>query len=399
MPRKLASWTDAFFQYTEKMGTPPLFRRWCGIFTVAAALERKVWTRTNKGPLFPNLYIFLIGPPGAGKTVALDKAAEFFTKLEGHHLAPTSLSRASMIDQLEMAKRTPVNPLASPPVTTFHSLTIMANELGTLLPTYEGDFMNVLTDIYDCKRYSEKKRTNKIDILIPAPQINLAAATTPSYMNGFLPEGAWDQGFLSRTILIYSSGVEMYDLWEMHELDTRMKEALEFDLKEIGAMQGEFDIEQDVKEAFTAWQRGGRQPAPDHPKLAHYNSRRAAHLLKLSTIACASVGDTKIKLEHYAEAMDWLLEAEHAMPDIFRSMTMGPTSAVMRDLWYHAWGITTKEKRPVAEHRLVTFLAERVPAHDVARVLEVMVKMKIFSTEFVSGAGICYAVQPLKKLD
>ena len=134
MPRKLQSWTDAFFQYTEKIGSPPLFRRWCGIFTVAAALERKVWTVNNKGRLYPNLYMFLVGPPGTGKTVALDRASDFFQKLETHHLAPTSLTRASMIDHLEMSKRTPVNPMATPPVTSFHSLTIMANELGTLLP-------------------------------------------------------------------------------------------------------------------------------------------------------------------------------------------------------------------------------------------------------------------------
>ena len=87
------------------------------------------------------------------------------------------------------------------------------------------------------------------------------------------------------------------------------------------------------------------------------------------------------------------------MSDIFRSMSMGPTSAVMKDLWYHAWGIQAKDKRPVAEHRLITFLAERVPAHDVSRILDVMVKMKIFTTEVVSGAGLCYKVQPLKKLD
>ena len=86
MPRKLQSWTDAFFQYTEKIGSPPLFRRWCGIFTVAAALERKVWTVNNKGRLYPNLYMFLVGPPGTGKTTTVGKVAAKLTTWQGKKL-------------------------------------------------------------------------------------------------------------------------------------------------------------------------------------------------------------------------------------------------------------------------------------------------------------------------
>ena len=40
--------------------------------------------------------------------------------------------------------------------------------------------------------------------------------------------------------------------------------------------------------------------------------------------------------------------------------------------------IFSKEKRPVVEHRVVHFLRERVPAHAVMRVLEVMVKSRMF---------------------
>lgn len=390
-PRKLSSWVQGFNRYTEKIGSPPLFTKWAGIFTVAAALERKVWVTTNKGRLYPNLYVFFVGPPGAGKTVAEDKAAELFVQLEDHHLAPTSMTKASLIDRLSNSERKLVMPKETPPVISFNSLTIMANELGTMIPSYEGDFMNVLTDLYDCKRYSETRRTNKIDIQIANPQLNFIAATTPSYLNGLLPEGAWDQGFLSRTILIYSGGIESHDLWAENTQDKALTEALVFDLKSIGGMYGELKIDDEVKAAFTEWQRGGRQPVPEHPKLAHYNTRRAAHLLKLCAVACCSTGDRPvITLEHYAEALDWLLEAEHSMSDIFRSMTMGASTRVMDDVWYHTYMIFMKEKKPVMEHRLIAYLSERVPAHDVGRILEVMTRAKIFEGAHVAGMGMCY---------
>lgn len=390
-PRKLSSWVQGFTTYTAKVGSPPLFTKWAAIFTVAAALERKVWLTTNKGKLYPNLYVFFVGPPGAGKTVAEDKAAEIFRTLDDHHLAPTSMTKASLIDRLSSAERKIVQPRENPPVITFNSLTIMANELGTMIPSYEGDFMNVLTDLYDNKVYSETRRTNKIDIQIPNPQLNLIAATTPSYLNGLLPEGAWDQGFLSRTMMIYSGGIESHDLWAADTTDKELVSALVFDLKSIGNLYGELKIDDDVKQAFTEWQRGGRQPVPEHPKLAHYNTRRAAHLLKLCAVACASTGDRPIiTLDHYAEAMDWLLEAEHSMSDIFRSMTMGASTRVMDDVWFHTYSIYMKEKKPVMEHRLIAYLSERVPAHDVARILEVMTRAKIFEAAHVAGMGMCY---------
>ena len=69
--RKLGSWIEAFLEYTEILPSPPLLRKWAAISYVAAAMERKMWVRTMGADLYPNLYTFLVGPPGVGKGVAL----------------------------------------------------------------------------------------------------------------------------------------------------------------------------------------------------------------------------------------------------------------------------------------------------------------------------------------
>ena len=71
VPRRLGSWIESFLEYTEILPSPPLLRRWAAISYVAAALERKVWVRTMGSDLYPNLYTFLVGPPGVGKGVAI----------------------------------------------------------------------------------------------------------------------------------------------------------------------------------------------------------------------------------------------------------------------------------------------------------------------------------------
>jgi hypothetical protein len=62
------------------------------------------------------------------------------------------------------------------------------------------------------------------------------------------------------------------------------------------------------------------------------------------------------------------------MPDIFKSMVSGGDSAAMNEALNYVWTIYSKENRPVAEHRILHFLRERVPAHSIMRCLEIMVK-------------------------
>lgn len=392
--RILPSWTDAFFKYTENKGSPALFRRWAGIFAVAAALERKVWVRTAKGILYPNLYVIKVGPPGAGKTLATATAHDLLSELKEHHIAPTSMTKASLIDALAEAERRIIRPQDTPSVVQFNSLTVMSDELGVLIPAYENDFMNVLTTIYDCRVYSETRRTKNISIRIEAPQFNVIAATTPAYLNNLIPEGAWDQGFLSRTLLVYSGAEPPGDIWTIPESDKKLRADLIEDLKHIGNLYGPMRFTEEAAEAYTQWVMQGGPPEPNHPKLIHYSTRRGAHLLKLCMIASISQSDTLIvTLDHYAEALDWLLEMEAAMEDIFKSMKTGGDMRIIEEAYHYAWTTYMKEKKPIMEHRLAHFVAERAPSHNVGRILEVMEKARILEKQFTS-VGYAYVPKP-----
>jgi hypothetical protein len=97
-----------------------------------------------------------------------------------------------------------------------------------------------------------------------------------------------------------------------------------------------------------------------------------------------------ISLGHYNTALDWLLEAEQYMPDIFKSMSTGGDAKAIEECWYYCFQIYAKKKDPVPEAKLIQFLQERVPAHSVERVLAVMVKAGLFKTVDVNKIGVCY---------
>ena len=384
--RRHPSWIDAFCDYTEGMGAPLIFRRWSAICAMAGALERKTWVRSRGSDLYPNLYTVLVGAPGVGKTASLSTTERLWRSLPDHCVAPTSLTKAALIDALTDAKRRIIRPGLTPPYVEFNSLLVLAGELGVLLPQYDYDFMNTLTAIYDGYEYAERRRTKDLKITIPAPQLNILGATTPSSLNNFLPEGAWDQGFLSRTILIYSGEKILAPLFDEIGRDEDLYKSLLADLKLIGNLFGRFEFTPEAGSAISNWHQAGGPPAPDHPKLTHYVTRRTAHLLKLCMVASVDTGSgLTITLPHYQTALGWLLEAEEHMPDIFRSMNTGGDGRAMEEAWHFIFHAYAKERKPIAEHRLYAFLREKVPSHSVEKIISVMVKSQILKQDISAG--------------
>jgi hypothetical protein len=395
MKRALKSFVDGFVEYTEGRGSPRLYRKWTAIFLVAAALERKCWVTTTKGQLFPNKYIILTGPAGVGKSLCTRLAHDLLESLRSpetpFHLAPTSVTKASLIDRLAEAERRIMRPMEDPALVKFNSLHIVANEFGVFLPSWEAEFMNTLTDLWDCGRYAESRRTGNTNLEIPCTQLNLLSATTPSQLINLLPEGAWEQGFMSRVLLVYSGETDFTDLFATLDSDGKLWDALVRDLKSVYKMYGEFSVDIETQEALNEWGRAGGPPIPDHPRLITYRQRRIAHLLKLCIISAAACDDERIiTLENFAEALDWLVELESAMPDIFKSLKIGGSARAIEECYdfvyqrFHKLG-----KKPVPEHLIVAFLQERVPIHDVDKILDTMERAHLLEKQF-AGAGKGY---------
>ncbi len=389
--RKLANWILGWEEYTAPLPSPELWRKWGGIGVIAAALERKVWVTTGMGALYPNLYIVNVGPPGLGKTVVSKTTWEFLNSLsdgtdKGLHLASSSVTFASVIDELAEAKRDIVRLDMDPARYEFNALTIVSNELGVLLPEYDAFMMPKLTDLYDGHPYSERRRTNDTKIKLEAPQLNLIASCTPAYLTTTLPPAAWDQGFLSRMLIAFSTENLRREIFSEIKKDTTLKQDLLTDLKLIFKSDftfGEMSFTTDAQAKLERWHHAGGPPAPDHPKLMHYLTRRTTQVIKLSMIASiAESSSLKITDEHLMTAIAWLLELETYLPDIFKAMVAGGDAQVMREAWYYFASEYAKTHKPIPEHKVIAYLSTRLPAHSVVRVLDVMEKAQLMKKVF-----------------
>lgn len=394
------NWIDEFIETTEHINSPQLFRKWAAISIIACAMERKVWVHTLGSNLFPNLYIILVADPGIGKTEVTWRAREYIQSLEGHHLANSSITAAALIDDLADATRRIVRPTEDPPILMFNSLSIIANELGVLLPAYEPEFMNILQDLYDCKAYSQRRRHMKGEpIKINMPQLNILAACTPDYLRSTLPVGAWDQGFLSRSILVYSGERKLrglFDVLDEELISPKLKERL----AKIGNMVGQFRFTEEAATTINNWHMSGNEPRPEHPKLHHYSTRRTAHALKIAMAVSAGENERLvITKDNVMRSIDLLVEVEGYMPEIFKSMSAGGDSKVIEDAWFYLFEMYQRGgRKPIPEYRLITFLQERTPAHNVMRIVEVMVNMKLVEMR-LERTGKAYVPAEKRRID
>lgn len=383
-------WLTGWMEYSSILGSPELWCRWAGISLVAGALEQRVWAETNRGRLYPNQYVVLVGPPGTGKTVLTSSVRDFWSTLrvEGNqnsfHIAATSVSAQSLLDEVNDAKRSILIP--GQDLIEYNSLSACMNELSTFLADYENIFMSTLQELYDGKAFGERKRTGNRNYVIERPQLNLLAGCTPGYLASNIPEAAWDQGFLARTILAYSGDIPSQDdIFTKLDRKDGLRGLLEKDLQRIYSLFGPMDFTE-VSPAIHKWYLEGMPPVPEHPKLVHYSTRRRSHLIKLCMIASASESDSRVvTLDHLRRATGWLLDVEKNMSEMFKALVVGATRNAMEQVWFEVARYQAKEQKAIPEDRVLTMLTQLVDATSVMRVFEVMKRAGLLIEEIGDG--------------
>lgn len=372
------NWIEDFRALLEPATSPEIYKLWAGISGVGIALERRAYTLTGSGALFPNMFNLLVGIPGTGKNQAIDPLKKLLIDAQRFKIGRKSLTRASMIDDIAEAKR--VVPIPNN-LLVYHSLTIIAPEFAVFCPAHDTDFLAVLNDIYDNPtEYSERRRTGDKKTNVEFPQINLIGGVQPSFLGMTFPEQAWTTGITSRLLMVYSGERVAPDVWAEQQVAKGVSERLISGLRTISGLHGPFTWTDEAKTAMQLWNRQGLEPAPLHSKLQSYSARRIVHMLKLCMIAgVARTGTLTVDIEDYRKAQDWLLSVEQLMPDIFREMSSRSDNQVIEELHFFMWRLYSKEKRPIVRARLVDFLRMRLPADKIYRLLQVAEQANIIA--------------------
>lgn len=296
------------------------------------------------------------------------KGRTYMDRLPEPHFSPNDATWPSILDCLGKSSRLYLRVEGD---LKYNSLYLSVEELGTLMSKFDTQVTKGLSSLYDPNPYHHTRRTGDREIKMESPQINLIIGTTPQDLIDFLPDSAWGQGFMSRTIMIFSDERIIGDDFAIHSHSHT--DDLDADLLLINDTFGQFNIEPEWYAAVNFWRQEGEPPIPDHPRLTHYNSRRRVNLYKLSMLSSIDKSQSLIiTFEDFKRAHAWLTEAESFMPDIFKAGAVNADAQAMQEIKHFVlahdvgWG--------VSEQKISKFACDLLPLPTLWRVVETMVR-------------------------
>jgi hypothetical protein len=370
---------DQFTLYTKGFRTCPLYRTWGGIALVSGAMERRIITKNDAYTNYPNLYVMLAGPPASGKGIVdvvrrLWKATG--TNFNGQivpdfYVGVDNATKASLVDALARAKQESI------PLYPYNCLLLPVEEFSDFFSVYDPSLLSFMTKIYNAPDDYEEERRGHGRTKIHAPLMTAILGYQPDIMNKVLLKEGADQGFLRRIVLIWNNRAERNTLFTFPPLDEDLKKNICDRLHEIFSLQGEMKWYDDKPIALLRrWDDiDGPYIPPNHHHLQYYNETRTIHAIKLSMIASMSESANMIiKLHHVERAIQWLLDAEAVMPEVFENMKeQNSDYDYMLGLYAHA---LKKQSTPpthnVTDATLITWLNRKVPTQKQRTILAAM---------------------------
>ncbi len=338
---------------------------------MGALLERKVWLDVAK-PIYPNLYVFLVGDAAVGKTRAIDAKTEILRDVPNFFFSPTSVTRASLVDCLLDAKRSDPDWTAGT-MEEYHTLYVAVDELQALMAKWNEELVAGLTKFYDGNHYSESRRTGNLHIEIDKPCLNVICGTTPSHLMNLVPDGAWEQGLTSRVILVYSEKGKLRNLFDTSVRMHVAEKDLKHDAQVIHrAAKGAVQATTEYQDAFHEWRQAACPPVPDHPRLRDYIGRRHTHVLKLSIISALDKGEVKLSLDDFRRALGWLLENETNMHCIFTASATSVDDKAFDEIEQ----FVRREGKPVPRYKIERFASRHIPAHTLGRIIDLLTQQR-----------------------
>lgn len=361
--------------YCRELAAPQSFIDFGFYFTIAAALQRRVWIGSSEDPLFPNNYTVLCGPPGVGKGITLNRInkvlrANKASAQEGIR-DPSDLFSESAMSSPSGKKMAEANtvffnediiksfskkdaiekpllfPFASQSTSWQALIKSFIDNMGAISIPKEGggfkpyihsslilclgelsncfhknsiDVVRMLVAVYDGSNYDYETISRKKDA-IKNPCLSLIAGTTPEFMRSAYTNELASEGFNSRVWYIYEDENRFQRAF-YPELTADQKIARDefiLHLRMLGKVKGQITFTQEAHKFIDLWWSNHSKILKSNtsPKLIHYYSRKQAHVEKLAMAVhfseIKSIDDKMITKTSVKRAMDLLETAEKRM--------------------------------------------------------------------------------------
>lgn len=359
---------DAWKFFMKDIPSPDSYIEMSFYGMIAAALQRRVYLGSETWPLFPNLFIILVGFPATGKSLAINptkklletfkqnkfkfkkeelttqqeqlQAVEALTreymnesgnkKLHGFEaltkkeplvipIAPNATTYEALVKSHSESLRTivPKNPKAfcKDGLYTHSSLYVVNDEISSLFRKHTDDLVNYLVKAYDCEDY-EYEAKQASSHYVKSSCLNVLGGTQPNFLKRVFAEQLLTEGFASRTIFVYEEAPRfpILDLPIPTPEQLEARRIVEVHVEKLTKLFGQVTISPEAHEfmkhrVLNVW---SKSRINNSEKLNDYYGRKTLHYKKL--ILASHFGESEsmevglYPVQHVADLLDRLEE-------------------------------------------------------------------------------------------
>jgi len=381
--RKLQNWLTGLQEYVEDTEAPRDFWLWGGLFTLCSALQRRVWLPYGLEPIYPNLYILLVAPPGKCRKAGPPTLAKKMLKKAGIPVSIDSFSKRDFTKELAELGKTEHFTIGK----EMHAQTpiaLISKEMSDLLAVDPKGMIEVLTTLFDSHDEWEYGTSGQGHDKLYGVCVSCFIATTPSWLASNLPQEAIGGGFTSRFAII--TGYDKYKRVAIPNIPSKdLYGELLHDLSIVAMLSGEFQWTPDSKQFFKDWYNtlDDKVNETKDERLHSFIERMHAIALKVSiAIRVSYSNDLTITLpdiEAATELLETVLKtAGDALGGHGRSITSVDIELIMRQI---------KHRRSVTFEELLSINYRNTNKHELETVLETIEAMKVVEGK-TSAAGV-----------
>lgn len=424
-----------YLEYTKDTESPAIFHTWAGLSAVSACLGQHVYTDFGLGPIYGNMYVVLVGPPGVRKSTAIHWVKDRLKKAVNLNYAPTDTAGqrqglmaafcetaenytdqkrkqheidkafSSVFSEIpdniffdieEQSNNTDPLDFAIPNekivelaetatdsravVDDKETLFGMYSEFDSLIGQKQREMLTFLINMWDGEKYEYKLASKEHKL--HNPRFSFLAATTPSSIAESLPVGSGASGFLSRLILVFSEETTK-KIADPQPPDPKICNDIELLLHQIAReVKGCIGRTPEAKVLLEEIYLRGKIQIQD-PRFIFYVQRRYSHLIKLCLILAVARQSSMICPIDVHEALAILKYTEVTMHKALGQFGNTPVGQAQQELLDYVAQHGYSIKKPA----LLTHLLERFKFPDVEQAINNLMTLNKIQIQSAGSKG------------
>lgn len=309
---------EEYFSYVGDTESPITYHRWSAISSVAAILGRKLSFPFGHSAIYPNMYILLVGNPGARKGSAIKPASNALRAIEFSKLAPQRVSPERFLLEMQHINGHSIVEVDDMEIVldelTTHKpseIFVVSEEFGDFIKQGNIDFINLLTNLWDNLPEYQHPKIHGKSVYLYQPTVNILGATTQQGLALSLPIEAIGQGCLSRFILVHGEPTGKKITFPIPPTQSQKDNIATLFQKIESEVHGTLTVSDEASRLLDRIYR--TYVGIDDHRFQFYNGRRFTHLLKLCMVFAAMDITTIVSEVHVLQANTLLHVTEQRM--------------------------------------------------------------------------------------